>query len=52
LLGQLGEVFKKSGDSVAEGELVGKSNSNNTPVYFEIRQRHIAVNPAPWFNES
>lgn len=48
LVGQLGEVRKKEGDEVKEGEVIGLSALDNTPVYFEIRQRHIAVNPVPW----
>lgn len=49
LVGQLGTAVKKEGDTVAAGETIGKSAADNTPVYFEIRQRHIAVNPVPWF---
>lgn len=51
LVGQLGEILKKDGEEVKEGELIGRSSLNNAPVYFEIRQRHIAVNPVPWFGE-
>ncbi len=50
LVAQLGEVLKKEGDEVLEGDLIGKAALDNTPVYFEIRQRHIAVNPVPWFS--
>ncbi|MCO5143737.1 MAG: peptidoglycan DD-metalloendopeptidase family protein [Oligoflexia bacterium] len=49
LVGQLDEIYKKEGDSVYEGELVGLSNREGKDVYFEIRQRHVAVNPVPWF---
>jgi septal ring factor EnvC (AmiA/AmiB activator) len=49
LVGQLGEALKKEGDDVKEGETIGKSALDGTPVYFEIRQRHVAVNPVPWF---
>jgi septal ring factor EnvC (AmiA/AmiB activator) len=34
---------------VKEGEAIGRSALDGTPVYFEIRQRHVAVNPVPWF---
>ena len=51
LVGQLGEPLKAEGDEVKEGDVIGRSSSDNTPVYFEIRQRHIAVNPVPWFPE-
>lgn len=50
LVGQLGESEKKEGDEVKEGEMIGRSSLDGTPVYFEIRQRHIAVNPVPWFS--
>jgi septal ring factor EnvC (AmiA/AmiB activator) len=49
LVGQLGEALKKEGDDVKEGEAIGRSALDGTPVYFEIRQRHVAVNPVPWF---
>jgi septal ring factor EnvC (AmiA/AmiB activator) len=50
LVGQLGEMLKAEGDEVREGEAVGRSALDGIPVYFEIRQRHIAVNPVPWFS--
>ena len=49
LVGQLGEALKTDGDEVKEGDVIGRSALDHTPVYFEIRQRHIAVNPVPWF---
>ena len=49
LVGQLGEALKGEGDEVKEGEAIGRSALDGTPVYFEIRQRHVAVNPVPWF---
>ncbi|MGZ3650342.1 MAG: murein hydrolase activator EnvC family protein [Bdellovibrionota bacterium] len=49
LVGQLGEALKAEGDEVKEGETIGRSSLDGTPVYFEIRQRHVAVNPVPWF---
>ncbi|MGE3261893.1 MAG: murein hydrolase activator EnvC [Bacteriovoracia bacterium] len=49
LVGQLGESLKQEGDEAKEGEMIGRSSLDGTPVYFEIRQRHIAVNPVPWF---
>jgi len=49
LVGQLGEASKKEGDDVKEGETIGRSSLDGTAVYFEIRQRHVAVNPLPWF---
>lgn len=52
LVGQLGQSLKKEGDEVKEGEIIARSSLDSTPVYFEIRQRHIAVNPVPWFRET
>ncbi len=52
LVGQLGEVLKREGDEVKEGESIGRSSLDGTPVYFEIRQRHVAVNPVPWFAQA
>lgn len=49
LVGQLGDVLKNEGEEVKEGEVIARSALDNSPVYFEIRQRHIAVNPVPWF---
>ena len=49
LVGKLGEVLKKEGDEIREGDVLGRTAQDKTPLYFEIRQRHIAVNPAPWF---
>jgi septal ring factor EnvC (AmiA/AmiB activator) len=49
LVGQLGEALRNEGDTVKEGETIGRSSLDGTPVYFEIRQRHVAVNPVPWF---
>lgn len=49
LVGQLGEALKAEGDEVNEGESIGRAALDGTPVYFEIRQRHVAVNPVPWF---
>jgi septal ring factor EnvC (AmiA/AmiB activator) len=50
LVGQLGEALKEEGDEVKEGEAIGRTALDGTPLYFEIRQRHIAVNPVPWFS--
>jgi septal ring factor EnvC (AmiA/AmiB activator) len=52
LVGQLGAILKREGDEVKEGDEIARSALDSTPVYFEIRQRHIAVNPVPWFRES
>lgn len=51
LVGQLSEILKSEGEEVKEGESIGRSALDGTPVYFEIRQRHVAVNPVPWFSK-
>ena len=48
LCGHLGELRKKTGDSVAAGDIIGSTDDSGTPVYFEIRARNIAVNPLQW----
>jgi murein hydrolase activator len=48
LVGQLGEMLRKENDLVRAGEVIGRSAPDGTPVYFEIRQRHVALNPLPW----
>ncbi len=48
LYGRLGKVLKKTGDLVAQGDVIGSSNAEGTPVYFEIRSRNIPVNPLRW----
>lgn len=48
LIGHLGEVLKREGDSVVVGDVLGRTERDGTPLYFEIRQRHVAVNPVPW----
>ncbi len=49
LFGHLGEIYKKKGDPVENGETIGVSDNSGTPVYFEIRARNVAVNPLQWF---
>lgn len=49
LVGQLGSALKSEGDEIKDGEVVGRSAPDGAPLYFEIRQRHVAVNPVPWF---
>lgn len=48
LVAQLGELISKVGDQVQAGDVVGKSGVSGSPVYFEIRKRHVAIDPLPW----
>jgi len=52
LCGNLGEASRKAGDSVGLGDVLGASNGDGSPVYFEIRSRNIAVNPLQWVSSS
>jgi septal ring factor EnvC (AmiA/AmiB activator) len=51
IVGNIGEALKKTGDAVREGEEIARSANDASALYFEIRQRHVAVNPLPWFRE-
>jgi septal ring factor EnvC (AmiA/AmiB activator) len=48
LCAHLGELSKRTGDIVMAGDPIGVTDSSGTPVYFEIRDRNIAVNPLQW----
>ncbi len=48
LCAHLGSLMKKPGDFVAAGETIGTTDDAGTPIYFEIRDRNIAVNPLQW----
>ena len=52
LYAHLGEFRRNSGDPVALGDVVGLSDERATPVYFEIRDRNVAVNPLQWIASS
>jgi murein DD-endopeptidase MepM/ murein hydrolase activator NlpD len=52
LIGNLGELRKKTGDEVRLGEVLGQSDDAGTPIYFELRSRNIPVNPLQWVSNS
>jgi septal ring factor EnvC (AmiA/AmiB activator) len=52
ICGHLGEIGKKVGESVEQGEKIGVSDSSGNPVYFEIRARNIPVDPLQWVSAS
>lgn len=52
LCGGLKTLLKKTGDAVSAGESVGQSDDAGRPVYFEIRDRNVAVNPLQWISAS
>ncbi len=53
LVAHLADFKKSPGDDVKAGEPVGTvgdtGSLNGTYLYFELRQRGLAVDPAPWF---
>jgi len=48
LCAHLGSFSKKAGENVAPGDVIGSTDEQGTPVYFEIRSRNVAVNPLQW----
>ncbi len=48
LVGHLGKVLKKVRDPVSPGAILGQTSEADTPLYFEIRSRNVAVNPLQW----
>ncbi len=48
LYAHLGELNRKTGDPLLEKDAIGKTDDSGNPLYFEIRQRNVAVNPLQW----
>ncbi len=48
IYGHLGESRVKEGQDIAQGQALGRASPDGAPVYFELRSRNIAVNPAQW----
>jgi septal ring factor EnvC (AmiA/AmiB activator) len=48
LCAHLGRLSRKAGDLVTAGDAIGLTDNAGTPVYFEIRDRNVAVNPLQW----
>ncbi len=48
LCAHLGQLSRKAGDLVTAGDAIGLTDNAGTPVYFEIRDRNVAVNPLQW----
>lgn len=46
LYGQLGSVSVELGRTLTQGMLVGRTNGE--PLYFEIRNKNVAINPLQW----
>jgi septal ring factor EnvC (AmiA/AmiB activator) len=44
----LGDLQRKQGELIQEGDVIGRSDAQATPIYFEIRNRNVAVNPLQW----
>lgn len=52
LLAHLGSLSKATGEAVKSGEAVGTVASEARPIYFEIRQKNLPVNPLQWIEAS
>jgi septal ring factor EnvC (AmiA/AmiB activator) len=48
LVANLGELKRQVGDVIQSGDVLGQTDTQGTPVYFEIRARNIPVNPLQW----
>ena len=48
LYAHLGVITQKTNESLISGESIGLTSDLNTPLYFEIRSRNVAVNPLQW----
>lgn len=52
LYGQLGKTEVSEGIELKEGAVLGRSSDFGTPIYFEIRDRSIAMNPLQWLKKT
>ncbi len=48
LYAHLSEISKETNETVVAGDPIGKTSDSDTPLYFEIRSRNVAVNPLQW----
>jgi murein hydrolase activator len=55
IYGHLAEIFKKTGDEVRRGEVIGKVGESDlvrgAKLYFEMRKDGRSLDPAPWFRK-
>jgi len=55
IYGHLYEIFKKRGDEVRRGEILGRVGDGTTlagsTLYFEMRKDGRSVDPVPWFRK-
>jgi murein hydrolase activator len=55
IYGHLAEIFKKTGDEVRRGEVIGTVGESDlvrgAKLYFEIRKDGRSLDPAPWFRK-
>jgi septal ring factor EnvC (AmiA/AmiB activator) len=55
IYGHLAEIFKKTGDEVKRGEVIGKVGESDlvtgAKLYFEMRKDGRSLDPAPWFRK-
>lgn len=46
LYGQLGSIGVELGKRAGQGDVIGRTNGE--PLYFEIRDKNVAINPVQW----
>jgi murein hydrolase activator len=55
IYGHLSEIFKKTGDEIKRGEILGTAGDSDSlagsNVYFEMRKDGHSVDPVPWFKK-
>ena len=55
IYGHLAEIFKKTGDRVTRGEVLGTAGDSDSlagsELYFEMRKDGHSVDPVPWFRK-
>jgi septal ring factor EnvC (AmiA/AmiB activator) len=47
IYGGMKDVTRQTGDDVKANETIGRMASE-TPLYFEIRSRNVAIDPVKW----
>jgi murein hydrolase activator len=55
IYGHLAEIFKKTGNEVRRGEVIGKVGEGDlvrgATLYFEMRKDGRSLDPTPWFRK-
>jgi septal ring factor EnvC (AmiA/AmiB activator) len=55
IYGHLSEIFRKNGDEIKKGEVIGRVGDSGTlagsKLYFEMRKDGRSLDPVPWFRK-